>query len=172
VENQPCSNCAPLPAAVSATQIHTSRYRSWFAKVFVRRRTSYSAIQVGTIFLFKIQSSVDDNILNSIFSLKPLTEFANVWVHQGSGSRLIRLHPSPSCQSACSHVEITLQAGDIRKFSQAFYTRSINLLIRQLVVNIFFIFVSVYYNWQFWNPESWPAARFKDLSLTYVGSFY
>ena len=77
-----------------------------------------------------------------------MTEFANVWVQQGSGSRLIRLIPSPSCRHFCSMTEIRLDAGDV-----------------------------LYYNWQFWNPISVSVVqqqplKLQESSLTYVGSFY
>ena len=31
--------------------------------------------------------------------------------------------------------------------------------------------VAVFYNWQFWNPETAPADG-NEMSVTYVGSFY
>lgn len=73
----------------------------------------------------------------------PVTEFANVWVAQGQGHRLVVLDPSESCWQNCSTVSILLRPQDV-----------------------------LYYNWQFWRPRSFPARLSKDLSITYVGSFY
>uniref|UniRef100_T1JEX5 Uncharacterized protein n=1 Tax=Strigamia maritima TaxID=126957 RepID=T1JEX5_STRMM len=43
----------------------------------------------------------------------PLTDFANVWLTQGYGHRLVILEPSPQCQSMCSSISIVLQTKDI-----------------------------------------------------------
>ncbi|CAL1269691.1 unnamed protein product [Larinioides sclopetarius] len=73
----------------------------------------------------------------------PLTDFANVWVAQGQGYRLIVLDPSVPCLSNCSTVSVLLRPRDV-----------------------------LYYNWQFWRPRSRPANFSEDISITYVGSFY
>ncbi|XP_054721812.1 uncharacterized protein LOC129231507 [Uloborus diversus] len=73
----------------------------------------------------------------------PLTDFANVWVAQGQGYRLIVLDPSEPCVMNCSTVSILLRPRDV-----------------------------LYYNWQFWRPRSRPANFSEDMSITYVGSFY
>ncbi|XP_035223060.1 uncharacterized protein LOC118195836 [Stegodyphus dumicola] len=73
----------------------------------------------------------------------PLTDFANVWVAQGQGYRLIVLDPSEPCISNCSTVSVLLRPRDV-----------------------------LYYNWQFWRPRSRPANFSEDISITYVGSFY
>jgi len=73
----------------------------------------------------------------------PITEFANIWVAQGSGMRSISFNPSASCRRVCSPLKATIYSGDV-----------------------------LYYNWQFWNPTSLPAAEADETSVTYVGSFY
>ncbi|KAG8188987.1 hypothetical protein JTE90_010075 [Oedothorax gibbosus] len=73
----------------------------------------------------------------------PLTEFANVYVVQGQGYRLIVLDPSVSCTSNCSTVSVLLRPRDV-----------------------------LYYNWQFWRPRSRPANFSQEMSVTFVGSFY
>lgn len=73
----------------------------------------------------------------------PLTDFANVWVAQGQGYRLIVLDPSEPCISNCSSVSVLLRPRDV-----------------------------LYYNWQFWRPRSRPANFCEDMSITYIGSFY
>lgn len=73
----------------------------------------------------------------------PLTEFANIWIVQGSGQRTISFEPSVSCQSVCPLLKATTYPGDV-----------------------------LYYNWQFWNPTSLPVAEADEISVTYVGSFY
>jgi len=72
----------------------------------------------------------------------PMTEFANIWIVQGSGQRTISFEPSVSCQSVCPQLKATIYPGDV-----------------------------LYYNWQFWNPTSLPAEA-DEISVTYVGSFY
>ncbi|XP_015913281.1 uncharacterized protein [Parasteatoda tepidariorum] len=73
----------------------------------------------------------------------PLTDFANVWVAQGQGYRLIVLDPSEPCISNCSAVSVLLRPRDV-----------------------------LYYNWQFWRPRSRPANLCEEMSITFVGSFY
>jgi len=73
----------------------------------------------------------------------PMTEFANMWVMQGSGQRTISFEPSVSCRSLCPQLKATIYPGDV-----------------------------LYYNWQFWNPTSLPVSEAEETSVTYVGSFY
>lgn len=73
----------------------------------------------------------------------PLTDFANVWLTQADGFRLIVLDPSDLCKSNCSAVSIVLHPKDV-----------------------------LYYNWQFWRPRSLPARLTDDLSITFMSSFY
>ncbi|KAF4532941.1 hypothetical protein B566_EDAN000629 [Ephemera danica] len=73
----------------------------------------------------------------------PLTDFANIWVSQGSGTRLLALVPSPHCSQRCHPVSVLLQQGDL-----------------------------LFYNWQFWRPRSLPLQGSSSLSVTFVGSFY
>lgn len=73
----------------------------------------------------------------------PLTDFANVWLAQGFGYRLIVLDPSETCRKNCSTVSVVLKPKDV-----------------------------LYYNWQFWRPRSLPARISSDNSVTFMGSFY
>lgn len=73
----------------------------------------------------------------------PITDFADVWVMQGQGSRILVLDPSPPCNQNCSSVSILLNSGNI-----------------------------LYYNWQFWRPRSLPSRLSEELSITFIGSFY
>ncbi|XP_067127654.1 uncharacterized protein [Centruroides vittatus] len=73
----------------------------------------------------------------------PITDFADVWVMQGQGSRILVLDPSPPCNENCSSVSILLNPGNI-----------------------------LYYNWQFWRPRSFPSRLSKEPSITFIGSFY
>ncbi|CAL8104876.1 unnamed protein product [Orchesella dallaii] len=75
----------------------------------------------------------------------PVTEFANVFVMQADGRRLIVLIPVRHCRSNCKIISVVLQPNDV-----------------------------LFYNWLFWRPISLPikALEGNDLSITYVGSFY
>ncbi|XP_065350697.1 uncharacterized protein LOC135946416 [Cloeon dipterum] len=73
----------------------------------------------------------------------PLTDFANVWVSQAKGARLLALNSSPQCIGRCYGVSILLQEGDI-----------------------------LFYNWQFWRSRSLPVSGATDTTITFVGSFY
>ncbi|ODN02243.1 hypothetical protein Ocin01_04446 [Orchesella cincta] len=75
----------------------------------------------------------------------PVTEFANVFVMQADGRRLIVLIPVRHCRSNCKIISVVLQENDV-----------------------------LFYNWLFWRPISLPikALEGNDLSITYVGSFY
>lgn len=73
----------------------------------------------------------------------PLTDFANVWLAQGQGYRVVVLEPSESCRNNCSTVSVLLKPKDV-----------------------------LYYNWQFWRPKSLPARISEEPSITYMGSFY
>lgn len=48
----------------------------------------------------------------------------NVWYHQGWGSRTLKLSPITDCLSRCNAVEVTLKAGQQRKFN-LFFPRSL-----------------------------------------------
>ncbi|XP_059478796.1 uncharacterized protein LOC132198661 [Neocloeon triangulifer] len=73
----------------------------------------------------------------------PLTDFANVWVSQAKGARLLALNSSPQCIGRCHGVSILLQEGDI-----------------------------LFYNWQFWRSRSLPVSGASETTITFVGSFY
>ncbi|XP_054161937.1 uncharacterized protein LOC128959927 [Oppia nitens] len=75
----------------------------------------------------------------------PKTEFANVWLTQGSGYRLIVLKPSPMCANNCTTFSVILKPKD-----------------------------TLYYNWQFYRPVAMPATvtNSNQLSITFVTSFY
>ncbi|XP_076310049.1 uncharacterized protein LOC143225119 [Tachypleus tridentatus] len=73
----------------------------------------------------------------------PLTDFANVWLAQGKGFRLIVLDPAEGCKENCSSVSVLLKPKDV-----------------------------LYYNWQVWRPRSLPARLTDDLSIAFMGSFY
>lgn len=73
----------------------------------------------------------------------PYTDFANVWLAQGHGYRVIVLEPSHPCKLNCTTVSILLRPLDV-----------------------------LYYNWQYWKIRSLPARLSEDFSITYMGSFY
>lgn len=81
----------------------------------------------------------------------PKTEFANVWLTQGCGYRLIVMEPSPMCAHNCSAFSVMLSPKD-----------------------------TLFYNWQLYRPRSLPARidinhqiEFSDqISITFVASFY
>ncbi|XP_037071080.1 uncharacterized protein LOC119092208 [Pollicipes pollicipes] len=57
----------------------------------------------------------------------PVTEFANVWVSQHSGTRQIQLTPSSECSATCRTVSALLRPGD-----------------------------TLFYNWRYWRASSLP----------------
>jgi len=59
----------------------------------------------------------------------PITEFANVWLHQKIGRRVITFQPSPNCKDSCSTISTVIFAGDI-----------------------------LFYNWQYWHLSFQPSA--------------
>jgi len=59
----------------------------------------------------------------------PLTEFANVWLNQKSGRRIVMLEPAPHCKSSCIPISAVLSANDI-----------------------------LFYNWQLWRARFLPSA--------------
>lgn len=73
----------------------------------------------------------------------PQTEFANVWLVQGQGNRLLVLDPSNHCKHNCSSISFLLQPLDV-----------------------------IYYNSQFYRPRSLPYNLSNQVSLTYMGCFY
>jgi len=73
----------------------------------------------------------------------PLTEFANVWLAQGQGYRMIALEPLEKCERNCSQISILLSPSDV-----------------------------LYYNWQVYRPRSMPVRFSNNLSITFMGSFY
>jgi hypothetical protein len=75
----------------------------------------------------------------------PKTEFANVWLTQGTGYRQIVLKPSHMCANNCSAFSVLLRPKD-----------------------------TLYYNWQFYRPVSLPSTitPSNQLSVTFVASFY
>ena len=75
----------------------------------------------------------------------PKTEFANVWLTQGSGYRLIVMEPSPMCAHNCSAFSVMLSPKD-----------------------------TLFYNWQLYKPRSLPARieASDQISITFVASFY
>lgn len=72
----------------------------------------------------------------------PVTEFANVFVIQASGARVIALVPTSWCRSRCKVLSVVLKPKDV-----------------------------LFYNWLYWNPKSGPAQS-SNISVTYIGSFY
>ena len=73
----------------------------------------------------------------------PKTEFANVWLTQGTGYRHIVLEPSHMCAKNCSTFSVVLGPKD-----------------------------TLYYNWQLYRPRSLPIDGLDDISITFVASFY
>ncbi|GAB6033212.1 hypothetical protein CHUAL_012817 [Chamberlinius hualienensis] len=65
----------------------------------------------------------------------PLTEFANVWLHQRIGRRVVTFQPSPHCESSCTPMSTVIFAGDI-----------------------------LFYNWQYWRLQFHPSASSLSLT--------
>lgn len=75
--------------------------------------------------------------------LLPTTEGSTVFVVQSGGSRLLVLDPAPECQSDCHRVSLVLEHRHI-----------------------------LWYNWWYWRASSFPLMTSKEMSITYVGSYY
>ncbi|RWS02954.1 uncharacterized protein B4U79_08178 [Dinothrombium tinctorium] len=80
---------------------------------------------------------------NSMSYNFPITDFANVWLVQAQGYRLIALHPSEACKSNCTSISVLLRPKDV-----------------------------LYYNWQFYSAQSLPSKISNEMSITYLSSFY
>jgi len=84
-----------------------------------------------------------DEVRSKTYSL-PLTEFANVFLAQASGSRYVVLIPTKNCHHRCKVISTVLQPKDV-----------------------------LFYNWLFWRPVSVHVeSSSSNISITYVGSFY
>ncbi|KAG8035133.1 hypothetical protein G9C98_001623 [Cotesia typhae] len=73
---------------------------------------------------------------------QPNPECTNVILRSTSGLRLIKMIPSPECLSTCQPTAIILKAG---------YT--------------------LWYNWLYWRPISYPVANATEVSVNYLTSF-
>lgn len=73
----------------------------------------------------------------------PVTDYANVWLMQTSGHRLVVLMPSHQCKQNCHAISVLLQAKD-----------------------------ALYYNLQYWRPWSYSVNTSEDLSIALMGSSY
>ncbi|CAG7830865.1 unnamed protein product [Allacma fusca] len=86
-----------------------------------------------------------DQILSPTYTL-PVTEFANVFLTQASGTRHIILFPADTCKMLCKPLSVLLHPKDV-----------------------------LFYSWLFWRPKSRPVDSHNldsNLSITYMGSFY
>ncbi|XP_057335708.1 uncharacterized protein LOC130674408 isoform X1 [Microplitis mediator] len=72
----------------------------------------------------------------------PNPECTNIILRSTSGVRLIKMVPSPDCRNSCKPLAIILQAG---------YT--------------------LWYNWLYWRPISYPVINSTDVSVNYLTSF-
>uniref|UniRef100_A0A1B6CT62 Cupin-like domain-containing protein n=1 Tax=Clastoptera arizonana TaxID=38151 RepID=A0A1B6CT62_9HEMI len=73
----------------------------------------------------------------------PATEGSTVFLVQGSGSRMVVLTPAPECKKHCHRVSVVLQPNHV-----------------------------LWYNWWYWRASSFPLIINKEISVTYVGSFF
>ena len=53
----------------------------------------------------------------SVSRVQPMTEFANVWVSQHSGTQQIQLAPSSECSAICRPVSALLRPGETREWT-------------------------------------------------------
>jgi hypothetical protein len=112
------------------------RLREYFPKPYFIPTTTEVSVQ-HYLFL--------DNSKSPTHTI-PVTEFANVFLTQASGSRHMVLLPTENCQKKCRVVSIILEPKDV-----------------------------LFYNWLFWRPISVPVESSlpqSNTSVTYIGSFY
>ncbi|KAK0159977.1 hypothetical protein PV328_007431 [Microctonus aethiopoides] len=72
----------------------------------------------------------------------PNPECSNVILRCTSGSRLIKMLPSPECRQTCKRSAVILSAGQ-----------------------------TLWYNWWYWRPMSLPISNSTEISINYLTSF-